>query len=427
MKKLKIFLSHSSRDKEFVNRLNKDLKSGGFSTWIDDVDIPFAESIAERIQRGLKESDILFLFLSNASVKSRWVATEWQSQFFRQISEGKTIVVPVLIEACDIPEFLKGRKYIDFTKSSEYTNKLAETLEFLQLKKVERFGQKPAMFDRRLGIRSHVVEILSDLEKEVIQLPQIRRIPIVGTLKKIERSGKVLRLTGFKPEVRVRSVYDHIISLAHISDCFLPSIDDKLTSSDLRDLSLLIAYHDINEVILGDIPAYTSLSRSKRASIRVYAEQRLKTVPPEELERIANDFVWLYLSEQHRQAFRAVIEISQDKNSKIFKIFKAMDKIDPIVSVWRYLHHYRGKLGPEPKYFNTKMKDFYENPDVAGYFKDFEIDTKLVDTLAFLQDRTNAWDYYIDKDFLLNTSGDFLSIPSERLRSAIEDVPLFSD
>lgn len=426
MNKLKIFLSHSSRDKDFVRRLNKDLKSGGFETWLDEDNIPYAASIPDQIQTGLKNSDILFLFLSEASVNSRWVTTEWQSQFFKQISEGTTIVAPVLIEECEIPEFLSDRKYIDFRRKSEYGNSLAETLKFLQTIKEQKLGNTPVTFDRKLGIRSHVVEILSDLEGEVIQLPQVRRIPIVGTLKKIKRSGKFIRLNGFKPEVQTRTVYDHIISVAHISDCFLPSLDDSLTASDLRDLSLLIAYHDINEVILGDIPAYTSLSRSKRASIKVYAEQRLKTVAPEELERIANDFVWLYLSEQHRQAFRAVTEMSQDKNSKVYKIFKAMDKIDPIVSVWRYLHHYRGKLGSDPRAFNSKMKDFYENPDVAGYFKEFGIETKLVDTLSFLQDRKNAWDYYLDENYFSKLSQDFLSIPSDRVRSAIEDTPLFS-
>lgn len=335
-------------------------------------------------------------------------------------------MVPVLIEDCSIPEFLNDRKYIDFRKSSNYSKRLSETLGFLQIEKSKISGKVPAEFDRKLGIRSHVTEILSELEGEMIQLPQVRRIPIVNTLKKIKRSGKLIRLQGFKPDLQVRTVYDHIISLAHLADCFLPSLSRNLSSVELRDFSLLIAYHDINEVILGDIPAYTSLSRSKRASIKVYAEQRLKTVDPEELERISNEFVWLFLSEQHRQAFRAAMDLSKDTESSTFRIFKALDKIDPIVAVWRYLNHYRGKIGDDPRLFNSRMKDFYENPDVAGFFRDFQIDTKLVDTLAFLQDRSNSWDYYVDKDFLKNRSQDFLSIPAERLQSAIEDVPLFS-
>lgn len=426
MQRLSIFLSHSSRDKAFVRRINSDLKSGGFDTWIDEDNIPYAASISEEIQNGLTKADVIFLFLSEAAVRSKWVSTEWQSQFFKQVSGGKTMVVPVLVDDCELPEFLQDRKYIDFRKKSEYGKSLASALDFLQSLKVERYGAKKN-FDSTLGIKSHVMEILDDLEGEAIQLPQVRRIPIVKTLKGVKRSGKLIRLQGFKPEIKVRSVYDHVISLAHISECFIPCLDLDFSAGDRRDLLLLIAYHDINEVILGDIPAYTSLSRSKRASIRVYAEQRFKTVPPNELERIANDFVWLFLSEQHRQAFRAVMDLSGDAQSKVFRIFQALDKMDPIIAVWRYLHHYRGMLGDTPKLFNSKMKDFYENPDVASLLRDQKISTSLIDTLSFLQDREHSWNYYENANYFDEMTHDFLSIPPKVLKKAIEGVPLFCD
>tara|TARA_Y100001936_G_C15530448_1_gene387343 strand:- start:113 stop:394 length:282 start_codon:yes stop_codon:yes gene_type:complete len=63
------------------------------------------------------------------------------------------------------------------------------------------------------------------------------------------------------------------------------------------------------------------------------------------------------------------MDLSGDAQSKVFRIFQALDKMDPIIAVWRYLHHYRGMLGDTPKLFNSKMKDFYENPDVASLLR----------------------------------------------------------
>ena len=100
--------------------------------------------------------------------------------------------------------------------------------------------------------------------------------------------------------------------------------------------------------------------------------------------------------------------------------------MDPIVAVWRYLHHYRGRLGPNPQEFNRKMKDFYENPDVKNYMSEHKIDSKLIETVAYLQDRTNAWDFYANREAVFQNSR-LTTIPQDALMSAIEGIPLFSE
>ncbi|MFZ4411073.1 MAG: toll/interleukin-1 receptor domain-containing protein [Paracraurococcus sp.] len=280
MAKLSIFLSHSSKDKPFVRRLNKDLKSHGFTTWIDEDNIPFGGSIAKGIQSGLDTCDVLLVFLSEHSTASKWVATEWQSRFFREITDKHIQVVPVLIQKCVIPTFLADKRYIDFQEEGEYERNLSETLAYLNRLSLERYGEPVPVIRREQRILSHVQEILDDLVPEKLAMPLNRRMPIIDTLKKIPRSGKRVRLVDFKPTLKPRSVYDHILSLAHIADCLLPHIETRLKASELGDLSLCIAYHELNEMVLGDIPSYTSLTNEKRNMIRVYAEERVRSVSP---------------------------------------------------------------------------------------------------------------------------------------------------
>jgi 5'-deoxynucleotidase YfbR-like HD superfamily hydrolase len=408
-----------------VRRIDRQLKSAGFGTWHDENDIPFGKSIPAEIQKGVDRSDILLIFLSEYSVSSKWVENEWQAKFFESVSDEKISVVPVLISDCKIPAFLRDKKYVDFRRAGEFDDSLASLLSFLSRQRSE--SNQTATLDLRPqeSILNNVIEILEDLEGESISLPFRRGLKIVTTLKKVPRSGKRVRLDGFKPSIKPRSIFDHMLSLAHLADCVLPYTGTMLSSSDRRDLALCIAYHELNEVILGDIPSYTSLSRGTRRMIGVYSEERLRSVPPDQRESIANNLIWMFLSDKHRQALSTTMEIFGKPDEGIFPLFRALDKMDPIVAVWRYLHEFRGKLGANPRTFNRRMKDFFENPDVKSYMADKELDTRLIETVVFLQDRSNAWDYYIDRESVFGKSK-FTAIPPDAIVQAIEGIGLYS-
>jgi TIR domain len=111
---IKIFLSHSSQDKSFVRGLALDIKNNGYNVWLDEWDILAGESIPTKISEGLEESDFIIIVLSESSTKSKWVESEWQSKYWDEINNSKTLVIPIIIENCVIPTLLKTKKYIDF-------------------------------------------------------------------------------------------------------------------------------------------------------------------------------------------------------------------------------------------------------------------------------------------------------------------------
>jgi len=422
---MRIFLSHSSKDKAVVRRVNRDLRSSGFNTWIDEDDIPFGGSITQYIEKGLDDSDVLMAFLSKHAVLSKWLETEWQSKFFEQVNKDEILVIPILLEECEIPKLLEGRRYADFSKKEQYETNLSRLLRQLQKAKQEKdssYIRKP----RIDSVFDYTAELLEELEEETISLPVHNKLPIIETLKKIPRSGKKVRLYRFKTTVRVRSIYDHILSMAHVADCLLPYINHGVRSHEYAELSRCIAFHELNEVVLGDIPTYTSMTARTRNRTRNYAEQQLRSILPEKRERIANDLIWMFLSEKQRMSMEAVSSHLEDDESNLYVLFKVLDKIDPIIATWRYLHVYRNKLGETPKEFLKKMKDFFENPDVKLFLQAKKVDAKLYGLVAELQNRRNAWAYYLDPSSIFQKEK-IDEFPKDVVRQMIEGVPLFHD
>lgn len=113
---IKVFISHSSVDKPFARSLCMDLEDNGFIPWLDEWNIMVGESIPEKISIGIKEAEFIIVILSNHSVNSRWVETEWQTKYWTEIAKGRIHVLPILLEDCEVPELLKTKRYADFRK-----------------------------------------------------------------------------------------------------------------------------------------------------------------------------------------------------------------------------------------------------------------------------------------------------------------------
>jgi hypothetical protein len=111
--KARIFVSHSSKDKPFVRKLVKALKKYLLDSWIDEHEIKVGDSLVGKISKALKEADYLVIVLSQVSVSSRWVEQELNAALTNQIS-GKGVVLPVLLEDCEMPMLLRDRLYADF-------------------------------------------------------------------------------------------------------------------------------------------------------------------------------------------------------------------------------------------------------------------------------------------------------------------------
>lgn len=115
-----IFLAHSSRDKEFVEKLAHDLRNYRLSVWYDSWTLTVGDSLRERIEAGIARSSYLLLVLSPQSVRSRWVRFEMNTAFHRELEARRVFVLPVMHRKCTVPLSLRDKLWADFTSSYDH-------------------------------------------------------------------------------------------------------------------------------------------------------------------------------------------------------------------------------------------------------------------------------------------------------------------
>ncbi|AEJ02602.1 TIR protein [Nitrosomonas sp. Is79A3] len=126
-----IFLSHSHADKIFAKKLAADLRRAGHGVWIDEAEINIGDSLIEKIREGLDQVDFVAAILSSASISSPWVTRELDIASNREIDEKRIVVLPLMLEPVELPGFLKGKFYGDFTDLSWYEETLSLLLRKL--------------------------------------------------------------------------------------------------------------------------------------------------------------------------------------------------------------------------------------------------------------------------------------------------------
>lgn len=106
------FISHSSADKDrFVLPFAERLRANGIDAWLDKWEMLPGDSLVDRIfEGGIGQSSAFIIVLSKASLASRWVRDELDAGVVNRI-EGRTRLIPVLIEDVEVPQALKATLY----------------------------------------------------------------------------------------------------------------------------------------------------------------------------------------------------------------------------------------------------------------------------------------------------------------------------
>lgn len=108
-----IFISYSHSDKKIVDKLAAHLVKNNAHVWIDRWELNVGDSIISKVQEAIQGSSALLVMLSKASVQSEWCKKELNAGFMRELDEKRVVVLPVMIEDCVIPIFLREKMYAD--------------------------------------------------------------------------------------------------------------------------------------------------------------------------------------------------------------------------------------------------------------------------------------------------------------------------
>ncbi|WP_025693886.1 toll/interleukin-1 receptor domain-containing protein [Paenibacillus durus] len=134
-----IFLSHTSFDKPFVEKLARDLKRIGVNVWFDKWEIKIGDSITWKIEDGIRENEYLGIILSPESLKSEWVRSELGAAWVKQMQQKKVFVLPIYYRECEIPYFLADRRFADFR--NDYENGFNELAAIFGIEETETITQ----------------------------------------------------------------------------------------------------------------------------------------------------------------------------------------------------------------------------------------------------------------------------------------------
>ncbi len=134
-----VFISHSHQDKEFTDKLALHLIKSDTDIWIDRWELHVGDSLINKIEKAIEQATAFVFVLSKASVNSNWCRKELTSSLIRELEQKKVFVLPILIEDCDIPLFLREKKYADFREN--FDEGLREVNEALAKVTNDRLGR----------------------------------------------------------------------------------------------------------------------------------------------------------------------------------------------------------------------------------------------------------------------------------------------
>jgi tetratricopeptide (TPR) repeat protein len=206
---MKVFISHSSKDKEEATRLCDDLAAKKIKTWLDRDELRGGDPLIDELQEALESSTHFILLWSKPASESRYVSAEWQAAY----DLGK-VIIPCRLDQTPLPLFL--RRYIFYDMRDSYAETLGQVLEALgsaapKKSAAEKFVTKKAAAKRAPAPdKEDVIARLYRGQEEVIaamfvdyDLPRARRAqagldPLMkDALKRWRADEYVLNLGGY--------------------------------------------------------------------------------------------------------------------------------------------------------------------------------------------------------------------------------------
>jgi hypothetical protein len=127
------FISYSTKDQAFADRLYTDLRQRSIRCWLASEDLKIGDQFRLVINDAIRQHDKLVLVLSASSIESSWVEDEVKKAQKREEAEGKMVLFPVRIDGAvmetpepwaahirkhrHIGDFRRWKDHDDYTKS----------------------------------------------------------------------------------------------------------------------------------------------------------------------------------------------------------------------------------------------------------------------------------------------------------------------
>jgi len=165
------FISHSSYDRAFVERLARQLRSD--DVWVDMWDMDVGDLLVTKIERAIETASEFILVLSGAALQSKWVKYESNMAIIRLLEDADFRIVVLRIDDCEVPLRFRPFLYVDAPNDPE--SAISQTQAFLSKRRSSEQGRE-ILYRRQFVNRAEEVGLI----EQYIGDPDVRIICING-------------------------------------------------------------------------------------------------------------------------------------------------------------------------------------------------------------------------------------------------------
>jgi len=92
------FISYSSQDDDFAQRLHADLQHQGVRCWFAPEDLKIGDKFRMRIDESIRIYDKVMVILSKNSIRSAWVEEEVEAGLEKERKQNKPVLFPIRLD-----------------------------------------------------------------------------------------------------------------------------------------------------------------------------------------------------------------------------------------------------------------------------------------------------------------------------------------
>lgn len=171
-----VFLSHASKDREIARQIASDLQSMGVTVWFDAAEIKVGDTLLEKINEGISNSDFIILLLSKESMKSAWVQNEYRAALVNDPKNIQNRLVPVLIDdSFSMPSDFSEIVYLDLSTPDKYKTGIRQLVK--SIGKVQSTGERTKDLQDVIDVGGLAHELAQEVA-EILMKQESNQLPI---------------------------------------------------------------------------------------------------------------------------------------------------------------------------------------------------------------------------------------------------------
>lgn len=221
---MSIFISYNHKDEEFVEKLCQELIRHNVPVWRDKWQLQLGDSITNSVQKALEEASFICLVLSKNALSSKWVEREITASLVREMDEKKISILPLVIDDCTLPLFLRDKLYADFRRDFDsgvkmILNAVADKFNLFAGRttnqgKATSFGTDIIIYENQIDINFDIISQDDDSDYFILTkvkltgndkaLEQFKLYPINGEAADFVK--EMIGVCGHLPEIEGKKV-----------------------------------------------------------------------------------------------------------------------------------------------------------------------------------------------------------------------------